>query len=334
MNLAIRYGWLLCLSLATLAGCFESKQIITLNGDGSGKTEFDAVTVVPPSMAEMAEESAAASAGDSATQPATAKRASDPNAACRRHLEGILAGDKGLDAWSNLNYEVTKDGRCHLTGTAYFTNIARTDLPEVGQLKTTWRKDGNDMVLTVEIGDDQAASKPAAQISDQEAKDTLVKKRDEYKANRPLVAQMLSGILIDATYVLPGKIQDMNIFEKAESGGVRLMVSGKMILEAMDKIMEDENLMLTCLKDGKDPMKEPSILLEKMFGKKGPIQARVGGELAPMFDYKAEVEKAKAQAPIMYKALGVEPPKPHPALVPPPKADKAEQKTPAAATAP
>jgi len=339
MNLATRYGWLLCLSLALLAGCFESKQIITLNPDGSGKTEFDTVTVVPPTMAEMESVDApgAALGEPGATKPVAKSpvfRATDPNASCRRYMEGVLSGerDKGVDAWSNLAYEVTKDGRCHVTGTAYFANIVRTDLPELGQLKTTWTKDKDGMVLTVEIGDDQATSKPAeTQMSDKDAADALTKKREEYRGNRALVAQMLSGILIDATYMLPGKIEEVNIFEQTDKGGVRLMVSGKMILEAMDKIMDDEKLMIACIKEGKDPMKEPSILLEKMFGKKGPIRARVSGEFVPLFDYKAEMGKAKAQTPAMYKALGVSPQNSNEEPAPAPKG---EAKTPAPAAPP
>jgi hypothetical protein len=317
MNLAMRYGWLLCLSLASLAGCFESKQIITLNPDGSGRTEFDTVTVIVPLPPEIDE---GAAGDDDKTKPAAATQSAQAGSqtACRRHLEGVINADCHVEAWANLNYEAVRADRCRLTGTVYYANVFVADLLGIGQFKTTWLKDGNSMLLTVELGEDRPASKPAEpEISPERAAEILAERRREHASNAASRARFLSRILIDATYILPGKLEQVDIFEKTERGGVRLVITGKMMLDTMDRIMADEALMLACIKQGKDPMKDSAVLLEKMFGKKGPIQARVGGELAPLFDYKAEVEKAKADAPAMYKALGISPPPARPAQTQP-----------------
>jgi hypothetical protein len=49
-------------------------------------------------------------------------------------------------------------------------------------------------------------------------------------------------------------------------------------------------------------------MFEQIFGKKGPTMVKVTGSAPPLFDYKAEVAKAKAAEAEMFKKLGVTPP--------------------------
>ena len=100
----MRKVFFLVLSLVPflLAGCFESKEEYVLNPDGSGK-----VIIV----------------GSFETGMPGAPPSTDPKDASKQVKE-LLEKSKGIDAWTNVTYEQTKEGRIAFKGTAYFPKIA------------------------------------------------------------------------------------------------------------------------------------------------------------------------------------------------------------------
>ena len=114
---------------------------------------------------------------------------------------------------------------------------------------------------------------------------------------------------IEQKFHLPGTLDKVSGLEKTEKGGVKISITGQKILEVMDKMMVDDETLTAAIKAGKDPMKDGSgkeKMNEMMFGSK-TVEATVNGDLKPLFDYKAEVEKAKAAQKDMFKKLGVDP---------------------------
>lgn len=285
------------LSLALLAaGCFETKQVITLNPDGSGKVEIDALLAVSPMMA-------AAGGG----------KAPDANLIAQQSVRQMVTDSQGIDAWSGVSADVTKEGKVHIAGTAYFSDLAKVKVEGVPGMQAKWTKDGKDMVLEAVMESPEEGEKPEpakANLSDEEVAKALKAKREEWAMQKMMAAQILGSLRMEVTFVLPGKAGEVNILEKTDKGHLRLVMEGKKMLEAMDKIMADDKIMKESIKAGKDPMKDggSDAMMEAMYGKKGPIRAKTTGDLKPVFDYKAEMEKAKAAQPAMMKALGLDAP--------------------------
>jgi hypothetical protein len=291
---------LFCALALSAAGCFETRQIVTLNPDGSGKVVMDTL------MASQAMMMMAATSKESAP---------DPNEIARGMACGMVTRSTGIDAWSDVKYEVIKDGRVHITGTAYFPDYAKIRIEGPSIMQATWTKADNGMVLEVQMNAKGAgaakADPPPKALTDKEVEDLLKQKRQEWQVSRPMMGKIFDTLKMDTTFLLPGKVAEASIFEKAD-GGVRLTIEGKKVMAAMDKVIGDDKLMTEAIRTGKDPVKDgpgaSDAMGEMIFGGKGPIRAKVGGDLKPLFDYQAEVAKAKAAQPAMLKSLGVEAP--------------------------
>jgi len=285
---------LFCCAALAVGGCFEMTQVLTLNPDGSGKMLMDSYMKAPPMMM----------GGDD--KP-------DAKEIAKGMAQQMVSGTNGVEAWSDLSYEVAKDGRTHIQGTAYFKDYTKLKLKQGGGMDFTWAKDPKGgMALEMKMADkdaDAPAEKP--KLTDEEVQDLIKAKRQEYEQMKPMMTMILGTMKMDMTFMLPGKLSEVNVFQKTEKGGVRLVFEGKKMLEVMDKIMADDKLLADTIKAGKDPMKggpDPDQITELMFGKKGPIRARGTGKLKPLFDYKADAAKAKKAMPAMLKNLGLEAP--------------------------
>jgi hypothetical protein len=83
--------------------------------------------------------------------------------------------------------------------------------------------------------------------------------------------------------------------------------------------MADDKVVAASIKAGRDPLGDDldhEKGLELIFGRKiTAFKADVTGELTPLFDYKAEMEKAKAGQDAMVKKLGLDL-SDHPAVMP------------------
>jgi hypothetical protein len=90
---------------------------------------------------------------------------------------------------------------------------------------------------------------------------------------------------------------------------VQFVLDGKKVLDALDKAYADDKLMARCLRMHRDVWMGPDQdkMFEMVFGKKiKAFKAEVTGDLKPLFDYKAEMEKAKAGQDAMVKKLGLD----------------------------
>ncbi len=262
----------------------------TLNPDASGKMVFDLYLNMGP-MAGM-------NMGEGADKP-------DPAKMVTPMLQGLVSQTKGADAWANLAGAAEKDGRIHVSGTVYFADVNKFESKQLGSPKVSFQKDSKGgMVL--ELKEEEKSSAPPVKEADM-AK-AIADAKAQYQQAKPMMAMMFTNLKLDFTYMLPGKLGETGIFEKTDKGGLRLVVEGKKMSEAMDKVMADDKLLTETIKAGRDPIKQgPAMdqMNEMVFGRKGQSKATVTGELKPLFDYKAEVEKAKAAQPAMLKKLGL-----------------------------
>ena len=284
----------LAVAALALGCCVEATEVITVNPDGSGKIQIDETMATPPNFGP---------GGPGGAKP-------DPDKLAKTAVGQTLA-NKAIEAWSDVSYEVLNDGRIHVKATGYFKDVTKLGVlpgqPPQADQGFRWSKNdkgGMDLVLKT---DKAPATAPASQpkLTDEQVSAKVKEAKMQYQQMKPMMAMMLGTLKIDMTFVLPGKLQEVNNFKKTDKG-VQLVIEGKKMLEVMDKSMTDDKALEALVRAGKKADDQPENFNEMMFGSKGEIMARVGGDLKPVFDYAAEMGKAKAGQDEMLKKLGVE----------------------------
>lgn len=159
------------------------------------------------------------------------------------------------------------------------------------------------MVLMMKSKNEGQAGQP---VPDAEVDQQVQQEKMQYQQMKPMMAAMFDGMKVEISARLPGKVAEANIFTQKDNVAT-LQITGKQMMAAMEKINGDDKLLKAKIKAGKGKG-EDDFMFEQIFGKKGPAQVKVTGANAPLFDYKAEVAKAKAGEAAMFKNLGVTPP--------------------------
>ncbi len=201
---------------------------------------------------------------------------------------------------------MTPDGRAHVAVTAYFPDIAKFKLDS--PFATTWTKnsDGN---YTLTIQKENPASQPAPPaMTDAQVAAAITAAKADYKQNQPAMQMVLASLKIETTFTLPGTVSATNILTKApDSNTVTLLLEGKPMIAAMDKIMSDDKLLTTAIRAGNNSPIADDLLTQNIFGKPGPISATVTGPVKNLFDYPAESAAAKSTQAGMFKNIGITP---------------------------
>jgi hypothetical protein len=279
--------FVLALSTLALSACLERKETGVLNPDGSGKAVVDTLLPVPP------------------TQPGAP--AMDPGTMGKAIASQMVARAQGVDAWKDVVIDTAPDGRIHVAATVYFPDISkfRLDSP----FSTSWTKNA-DGAYTFAIQKDQPANAPPPPpaMTDDQVSQAITSAKLDYKQNQPAMQTVLNALKIETTFTLPGTVSATNIFTKAPaSNAVTLVLDGKAMSAAMDKIMADDKLLATAVRAGNNSPVADELLIENIFGKKGPISATVTGPVTTQFDYKAESTAAKTAQAAMFAKVGVNP---------------------------
>ncbi|MCX5674863.1 MAG: hypothetical protein NTX87_07630 [Planctomycetota bacterium] len=279
---------------AAIAGCLEKKEEFTLNPDGSGKVVYETIVAMP--MMQM---------GDQKPDLATESR---------KIAKMTLDGSEGVEAWSDLVCDTTEDGRLRFKGTAYFKDLAKLKLAQ-SEDKISFAKDPKGgMVLTLEMGNkeekDPAEPKPkppATPPTEEQITAQIQQARAGYTMQKAMMGTILGKMKVESSFRLPGTLAEVSGFQKTPEGCVRMMVDGAAMMKAMDEVMADDAALRKGILAGEDISKGPQgdLMTEKLFGK-GPMKARVTGDLKPLFDFAAESQAAKAAYPEAVKKLGLD----------------------------
>jgi hypothetical protein len=287
--------------LVLLAGCIEKTERITLNPDGSGKSEFDMILAGDPGRTSI----------NGQEQPVAS-----PQSQLKDVVKAMLQSDD-FDAWKDLKYEVTKDGRMHISGVAYFKDFNKRATFMGGGMSTEsaerWEPIPNSpggMRLSFDIGNEQKGQpKGKSEIpkSDAEIAEKITQAKMGWQQAKPMATAMLGSMKLDITYILPGKVTDAGAFQSVP-GGVRAVVDGTKMLAAMDKINTDDAALRAAILAGRNPLQDPPADDQKgivYLDKPGKPVATVEGATKPLFDYNAEVTAAKAALLETMKTLGM-----------------------------
>ena len=303
-----------------VAGCIETKQDVTLNPDRSGKARIELI------MADM---------------PFTMtpdQEPPDPQVQARQFAKRVLEGSRGVEAWADVSFGRTEEGRNRFVGTAYFKDFLAMKL-QTGKTEglTITRTEDGGMLLRLEPGEKDegkegsASDKPARPekpapppLSEEQLQQRIQAERAKWQQMKPMMAMTIGRMKMDLVFRLPGTLVEVKGFQRTPDGAVRFTFDGAKMLAAVDKLMADDAYVRQQLEKQQDasPLSGPQMderTMKELFGTAGPFIARTKGPAGPQFDYAAEVEAAKMAYPAMIKRLGLDqvpPPRKGPVLPP------------------
>jgi hypothetical protein len=273
------------LALAALAACVDRKSETSINPDGSGKVVVVQTMAPPPDLM----------GGPDKPKP-------DPEKTAVQAATRFITSSKGVDAWKDVSYKVTDDGSVELKATAYFPDIAKLQIEMMPP--ATWTKDEAGNYTLAFDQKKPAASQPT--LTDEQVAAQVKQQKMQYRQMQPMMQMMFGTLRLEMNYTLPGKVKEVNIYEKTGENKAGLVFEGKKFLEAMDKIMKDDAKIEAMVRAGS---KMDQDMGELVFGKKGDPKIVVADGGKPVFDYKAESDAAKAAQEEMFKKLNIDPTK-------------------------
>lgn len=279
------------LAWAIVAGCLETDQAYTLNPDGSGKVVYEVVFI--------------------STAVGVGPAAEDPNIAVRRAILKILEESRGVEAWTDVAYELRQDGRIFFRGTAYYPDVEKLKLHMMKGGIFTWRPDGRGgMALQMrQPGAQSKIIRPLPPGTSPARVEALVEaQRKKWTDSLRLTGGMVRALDIHLAFDLPGRVRDLDNFTRGEGSTVTLDFEGPKMLEAMNELVYDDAFMEEAVRQGYDLMGGPGasrFINERVYGLKGPARVTVGGSLTERFDYASEMREARAREPEMRRRLGL-----------------------------
>ena len=109
-------------------------------------------------------------------------------------------------------------------------------------------------------------------------------------------------------FALPGEISQSSPLFAREGQAVSLTLEGKKVAEALDKFMANGDALAATFRAGKDLPDNDDLMLQTMFGMKGPVEVKVKlpPDSKPQFDYKTEEKVAEIGQAEMLKQAGVD----------------------------
>lgn len=284
-------GWtglvLLCF-ISIAAGCYEQKQAAVINPDGSGRVVIETRAAVP-----------------AVTVPGKAKPTAEEFG--RQLAKDFINKTQGVEGWKDLSIGSTPEGDARVTATAYFPDVRklRFALP----LVFTWeRQEDGTYRFGMERERGPGTPEPL-KITDAQVKEQVEKAQASYREQRPALETALSTFKLTLAFTLPGEVFETKVLTQGkgeEAQTVEITIEGTKLVAALDKFMADEAAIGKTIRSGNDLLSNDDLLLESMFGLKGPVSAGVRVNPVPAFNYPLEAKAALAQEPEMLKAAGVE----------------------------
>lgn len=277
-----------------LTGCFDTKQEITLNPDGSGKVTFEStITEVEPlvfgDFAAASEESV--------------------NQAARKLLEKA----EGVDAWRDLSFRELEDGRLFVRATAYFSDLSKlkTDFNSILRFRVT--KDAKSQLVIEPRPDTSRSPVRLPETNDVVTAETIRRTRKQFRALKPLFDASFGTTKLDTVIHVSGEVRSASNFDSKLPCSLRLRFDGARLLAVIEELLFDPETNRRLLAGGTEF--DANFANEKLYGQRAPVVAVVKPG-KPLFDYAAEVAEARKAFPALARSLGIEgnSPQPKPAV--------------------
>jgi hypothetical protein len=307
-------------ALAVLtSSCVDQDQKFVINPDGSGKFISTMILSVNPQQLGALTNSAGQEPG-------------------KQVLTQLIRGSEGVEAWADVKHEQTADGKTKITATAYFPDINKFSMSASGRSTGTGgpqastlvsRKEGADWIIEVGMPDaaPAASATPAkSKKTPEEIQSAIQQAQQQWQATKGFMAPMMQDARLRTTVVVGGTVKGGVGFSKESDNTALLQFNGPKIVDAIDKMVMDPKMAQEAAEKGSDLMsgmrdqkRMQKVIMESLTDGQGmPRVTATPGSAA--FDYKAEVEKAKANQSPDLKALIEEAKKPGGSVVRPPTA--------------
>jgi hypothetical protein len=262
-----------------LTGCLDMDEEYSINPDGSGKVKIKCA-IAPMRFT-------------------TAKKS--PEELLKSDVRETLEKCAGVDAWTDVSAVQREDGKVAFSGTAYFKDFAKLKLTIMGvtasMLKTALARDGGAMTVTVTPEQRDGGPAEPPKLTEDQVQARIKQERAKYLQSKPMIETFLKEAKVSTRFVLPGALGEVRCFKKVGGNSVELKMEGAALLAALDALMKDDAFLRKAVESGHDLDKSgppiDDVLIEKLFGQKGPIKASTSGALAPVFDYEKEAGKAR-----------------------------------------
>lgn len=285
---------LLTLTTLLLTGCYDTKQEITLNPDGTGKIEIESVFLqIDPFLIKEAERAALKNVTNL--------------------VKSLIDQSEGVEAWRDVAFRQREDGKGYFRGTAYFQSLSRLKLAVVGDQQFSVSPDGaGNLTITLRLPPetDKLMKKPDEPVT----AESIQRERAGFRNLLPMLNIIVGESRRDTTIRLPGPLLRSSIFETNTPGTLRLLQDGRKTLAAMETIMFNTNLDARRIA-GEKFGPDSDEMMKLVYGHPGPLIAVVKPGKVPLFDFESEVAKARldfAKTVEMF-ALPEPPPPPKPA---------------------
>lgn|GEM_PF-2986081 len=275
----------------SLSGCFDTKQEITLNPDGSGKIVMESTFA----------------------QPELLLKGPKRGNATPDRVRQLIEEAKGVEAWRDISFRELEDGRLWVRGTAYFRDLSKlkTSLNSFLNFRVTKDAAGG---LTLSLRPDTSDSPfpLAAELKSNEP-DTLESiqfERKQFRAMQPLLTATFGGIKQETVFHFPGPVKEASNLHTNGPQSLRVSYDGGRIVTAIEHILFDPELTQRRLAAGSlTNFLSSDEVTEQVFGHRGPVRAVILPGRKPLFDYETEVEKARKSFSALARELGLtEPP--------------------------
>jgi hypothetical protein len=268
-----------------LSGCYQVKEKFTLNPDKSGKVAVD-LTFQPFDL------------------NMTSGQKKSPDEQLKGQISNLLKGSSGVEAWNDVEYNWTQEGKMHFKGTAYCKDVAGFALKNIDLMPVTITKaNGRTTLAWIPKEKEEKEEKPA-QMTGEELQKKILEKKAEYQQGKGLLTAMLSDLRIEQTFVFSGEVEKATNVKKTGPNEIQFVLEGAKVLKVMDDLTKSDDYWKAAA-SGNDPLeKSDPEVNAKIFGEKGPVQAVVKESATPLFDYKAEVAAAKPKYDAVMAKLG------------------------------
>ncbi len=274
-----------------LSSCIDQDQTLTVNPDGSGKIEIKF---------------------SAAAAPAFGAGGAMPKQSSKDIAMALLSGTEGIDVWSTLTHSSDAAGKNSLTATGYFPDLNKLKIkiaaggmmqPDSSSGSTissgsmTSRKDADgNWVIEMASAADAAGEKAApSTLPEDEVKKQLAAQKEQWAGAKPMVSMMMGGFKVKNTIIAGGTITKSGGFDKKDDHTASLEMNGEKLMAALDKINSDDALLREMVASGgaRNPKGMKKMLMPLLSGgvENPSVTLKPG---APVFDYAAEVAKAKS----------------------------------------
>lgn len=283
-----------CLSsvfvIVFLSGCINTTEVYTLNPDGSGKVVHEAIIQLDSPMFNN-------------------------NVGPEIHLKEAVLSElnnaKGVEAWDNISYKYKDEKSIYFKGTAYFNYLSRLKFHNSGvriPLYDSIIMSRDEKQFSIEL----KSSKPGIKrkdslkmvpdtirpmLTDAEIEEKLAKTRKEILEAKAMLTVLFADIKLDRTFYLPGTIAGSSNFEQNKDGSVRNSFEGSQLIELITARLDDEEWLRQQIINGKkineDPLPAPHLLNSHLFGERALVKVVATTTDSPLFDYDAEIARAK-----------------------------------------